>query len=349
METNNEILKFPTKVYVVAFSYFKKSVIKGFLNKSKLVFVRDLSSVPLGSTLVVWSKYKVPNSIDYDKIIRVEDGFIRSAGLGVEFYKPYSLIFDDIGIYFDTGAGSRFSSLLTNSDFSDGLISRSKSLIKSICNHSISKYNLSEKKLDIGNINMPIRLVVGQVELDQSFINSASRFKSNLELLVHVREQFPESFIIYKEHPDISSGLRENHKGSSNFNGFCDLVVNKGDAVYILNKVDSVHTVSSILGFEALIRQVKVYTYGRSFYAGLGLTVDYGIEPLANNKRTLEQLVAVALILYPTYYSYRLKLDVEVEQVIDEIKNTRNKPMTSTSVIRLICCKLMKIYKILKD
>lgn len=31
----------------------------------------------------------------------IEDGFLRSIGLGVDGYPPFSLVYDDIGIYYD--------------------------------------------------------------------------------------------------------------------------------------------------------------------------------------------------------------------------------------------------------
>ena len=117
----------------------------------------------------------------------------------------------------------------------------------------------------------------------------------------------------------------------------------EGDPLDLLENVDCVHTVSSSLGFEALIRGKLVYCYGDSFYSGMGLTIDSGditIKP----KRTIEELVVIALILYPRYYNYRLKSAVEVENIIDEIYSIRiGKFKAPSSFIRLLCCRFAKL------
>jgi capsule polysaccharide export protein KpsC/LpsZ len=57
--------------------------------------------------IVCWS-YKGPDGIeDYATsknvpLLRMEDGFIRSVGLGAEHAIPYSLILDKKGLYFDS-------------------------------------------------------------------------------------------------------------------------------------------------------------------------------------------------------------------------------------------------------
>ncbi|WP_443093678.1 capsular polysaccharide export protein, LipB/KpsS family, partial [Neisseria meningitidis] len=44
--------------------------------------------------------------------IALEDGFLRSPGLGVAGYPPYSIVYDDIGIYYDTTRPSRLEQLI---------------------------------------------------------------------------------------------------------------------------------------------------------------------------------------------------------------------------------------------
>jgi capsular polysaccharide export protein len=58
---------------------------------------------------------------------------------------------------------------------------------------------------------------------------------------------------------------------------------------------------TSLVGFEALLRGKRVATYGRPFYSGWGLTDDR--HPLARRTRrlTLDQLCAGVLLRYPRY------------------------------------------------
>ncbi|MGN6947915.1 capsular polysaccharide export protein, LipB/KpsS family, partial [Neisseria sp. P0014.S009] len=48
--------------------------------------------------------------------IALEDGFLRSLGLGVAGYPPYSIVYDDIGIYYDTTRPSRLEQLILAAD-----------------------------------------------------------------------------------------------------------------------------------------------------------------------------------------------------------------------------------------
>jgi capsular polysaccharide export protein len=58
---------------------------------------------------------------------------------------------------------------------------------------------------------------------------------------------------------------------------------------------------TSLAGFEALIRGKSVTTHGQPFYAGWGLTEDLCPVARRTRNRSLDELVAAALILYPTY------------------------------------------------
>jgi capsular polysaccharide export protein len=87
----------------------------------------------------------------------------------------------------------------------------------------------------------------------------------------------------------------------------------------LLLSVDEVHTLTSLTGFEALLRGKVVVCYGLPFYAGWGVTTD--MLPIARRVRTLsmEQLVAGALIMYPSYVSSTTGRFTTPERVMDEL------------------------------
>lgn len=58
---------------------------------------------------------------------------------------------------------------------------------------------------------------------------------------------------------------------------------------------------TSTVGFEALIHQKGVTTYGMPFYAGWGLTTDHITCDRRQHSLTLEELIHAALIRYPVY------------------------------------------------
>lgn len=68
-----------------------------------------------------------------------------------------------------------------------------------------------------------------------------------------------------------------------------------------IEAVDEVHTLTSTVGFEALMHGKPVFTYGLPFYAGWGLTNDWLTCERRTRTRTLDELIYAALIEYPTY------------------------------------------------
>lgn len=166
-------------------------------------------------------------------------------------------------------------------------------------------------------------LVPGQVENDASIRYGAPAGATNLGLLKSVREQNPEAYIVYKPHPDVVAGLRRKGQNEQAVQQWCDAIIDSGDAVQLFNQVDEVHTLTSLTGFEALLRGVKVICYGNPFYAGWGLTVD--MNPVARRVRKLEldELVAGALILYPTYISRATDAFATPERAVEELGEWR--------------------------
>lgn len=99
-----------------------------------------------------------------------------------------------------------------------------------------------------------------------------------------------------------------------------DRVLEEGSMIDILPHVDEVHTLTSLSGFEALIRGKRVVTYGKPFYAGWGLTVDEtGPEVGKGVEVTLEELVVGTLILYPSYWDWKTRVFCRPEDVCARI------------------------------
>jgi capsular polysaccharide export protein len=70
----------------------------------------------------------------------------------------------------------------------------------------------------------------------------------------------------------------------------------------LLARVDAVHVLTSLTGFEALLRGLDVTVHGHPFFAGWGLTRDLaGPLPRRTRRLAVAELVAGALILYPLY------------------------------------------------
>jgi len=125
--------------------------------------------------------------------------------------------------------------------------------------------------------------------------------------------------VIYKPHPDVVAGLRRNGADEADAARWCDEVLVDVAMGALLPSVDEVHTITSLSGFEALLRGKKVVCHGQPFYAGWGLTED--LWPLARRTRrlSLDELVAGALILYPTYVSRTTGRFTTPERALDEL------------------------------
>ena len=83
------------------------------------------------------------------------------------------------------------------------------------------------------------------------------------------------------------------------------------------------HTLTSLTGFEALLRAIPVWTYGRPFYAGWGLTQDRLDCPRRGRQLSLDELVAGTLLRYPRYYDWRSGLFTTPERILDRLIEER--------------------------
>lgn len=235
-------------------------------------------------------------------IWRVEDGFIRSIGLGVNFAPAASLAVDPIGMHYDPTRPSRLETLLQETDFAPALLARAAVLRAEIARRNITKYNVTGAAPPLpATPGRPRILVVGQVEDDASIRHGAGAVRTNKGLLKAVRAAAREAFIIWKPHPDVQTGYRRGYLPAREAAQLADLVLPQGDIRPLFAQVDALHTMTSLAGFEALLRGLPVTCWGRPFYAGWGLTTDMEACERRSRRLTLDELVAGSLILYPRY------------------------------------------------
>jgi capsular polysaccharide export protein len=254
-------------------------------------------------------------------LYHVEDGFIRGAGLGSNLALPASIIVDRRGVYFDPSRPSDLEYLIANTKFSDDLILRARHLITLLVAGGISKYAAGGPPPALkAKPGQSVILVPGQVADDLSVqLGACGPVRTNLALLTVVRAHNPEAFILYRPHPDVVAGHREGAIAEPTVARFADQVSNEGSIAALLERVDEVHTMTSLTGFEALLRGRKVETYGQPFYCNWGLTTDH--VPLARRQRriSIEELVAATLILYPLYVDPQTGLPCSPEILISRL------------------------------
>ena len=230
---------------------------------------------------------------------RIEDGFLRSRGLGASLVPPLSLVADDLGLYYDPTRESRLDRLIAAPVIAGGE-ARAARLVEKILAGGLSKYNLGQGLPDLPEGHRI--LVPGQVEDDASIRLGAPGVRTNLDLLRHVRAENPEAVILYKPHPDVEAGLRPGRIAEADLVGLTDAVLPRSNPAALLDHVQEVWTMTSLLGFEALLRGVPVTCLGLPFYAGWGLTRDaLPTPPWRRGRPGLMALTHAALIAYPRY------------------------------------------------
>ena len=250
---------------------------------------------------------------------RVEDGFLRSRGLGADLVPPLSLVLDDLGIYYDPTRESRLDRLIAEAAALDPKrLLRAGRLVDRLVALGLTKYNLGGTAPDLATPDgRPLILVPGQVEDDASIRLGAGEVRTNAALLQAARDLHPDGFLVYKPHPDVLAGLRA---GAVPAGGVADAVVTDVDTAALLPLAARVVTMTSAMGFEALLRGVPVTTLGAPFYAGWGLTRDLG--PVPAHRRARPGLVALAhacLITYPRYHDPVTGLPCPPEVALDRL------------------------------
>ena len=326
-------------------SRWKRAAVSRFLQHldSKLIYANsEDSSLALAkrhnARIVGWSSRISAEFEDKCKqsktqLIHMEDGFIRSVGLGANLTLPSSLTLDTKGIYYDATRSSDLEHLLNNYQFDNELLQRADKLIQNIIAANISKYNLQYRSLShnatTAKSGQKIILVTGQVEDDASIAKGSPDIKRNIDLLRTIRENNQDKYIIYKPHPDTIAGQRKGAIAQEESLKYANHIEQNSSIVNLIEECDEVHTMTSLAGFEALIRGKTTHCYGIPFYAGWGLTTDYlakshqDIFSRRQRKLRVTELAAATLILYPRYLDPQTGLHCTPEILIERLQQSQ--------------------------
>ncbi|NNC72584.1 MAG: capsular polysaccharide biosynthesis protein [Sphingomonadaceae bacterium] len=257
---------------------------------------------------------------------RMEDGFLRSRGLGSDFHLPASIVLDDQGIYFDRHARSRLETILETADFTPELTARAAELRETLVAAGLSKYNVGRAPELAAPQGKELLLVVGQVEDDRSIERGTSDIATNRGLLEAVRADHPGAHIAYKPHPDVETGNRRGTVETDVTDELANSVARNTNIAALIAAADGLATMTSLAGFEALMRGKRVYTYGGPFYAGWGLTEDRLQFDRRTRRLSLDELVAGTMILYPRYIHPPTGLPCTPEEIVDWLANDARDP-----------------------
>ena len=313
--------RFPERIQVVGFSNWKQGIARSFLAGSAPRFVPGAQPQAPGEALAVWGRADIGGSAGTAAapVLRVEDGFLRSVGLGADWVPPLSWVIDGRGMYYDATAPSDLEHALQHGAADAPQRVRARRLREAIVASRITKYNVGEGVWQRPAGARTVVLVPGQVEDDASIAWGSPTLRTNLELLRAVRAARPAAYIVYKPHPDVLARKRDGYQGLQAAGREADEVVSTVPIHRLFDAVDEVHVLTSLAGFEALLRGKPVFCHGSPFYAGWGLTTDTLDHPRRTRRLELDELVAATLIDYPTYVSRSTGAFTTPERALHEL------------------------------
>ncbi len=318
--------------FCLGFTRWKRPYIRKFLHSPghEVRFADSWADLlcmdkPAGSAIVIWGcreRRRAVRGADGTEVpvYVMEDGFLRSVRLGSELTAPGSLVLDRKGIYYDPSAPSDLEEILAQTRFSQEDLFRAAALRERIVALGVSKYNLpSHQAIHLADRpGQQVILVPGQVPDDASVKRGSPRVQSDADLLRAVRQLRPDAHVVYKPHPDVLSGNRRGELVGA-LSGLWDERVDHVSIADCLRLAGEVHTMTSLVGFEALLRGVPVVTHGQPFYAGWGLTQDRCPIPRRGRDLSVDELVAGVLLRYPWYFSWRVRAYCRPEHLVDDL------------------------------
>jgi capsular polysaccharide export protein len=266
---------------------------------------------------------------------QMEDGFIRSVGLGAACHPPFSIVADAANAHYDPSGPSDLETLLATCRFTEAQLTRADELITLIVRSGISKYEVGTAAPPEAPRSRRRVLVTGQVEDDLSVLLGGGAIRSNIELLRRARALEPDAEIWFKPHPDVDAGHRKGHVGDADALVHVDRVIRGVPMAALFDMIDGMHVLTSLAGFEALLRGVEVTTHGTPFYAGWGLTRDEGVIPARRNRSLrLNELVAGVLLDYPRYLDLVTCLPCTAEILIRRLSEQKRPQETWLTRLR---------------
>ena len=326
-------------VIAIGFSAWKEEFVRQFYSGRVVLFLDKQISLTLLARIlkqrdvqyVIWSFKDEELGLDLTECVghdvwHMEDGFIRSVGRGLDHVPPWSLCLDSKGAYFDASRPSDLEDMLNR--FKPERMTKeqrytAKRLMKKLTELKIDKYNLVAHNSSPFKINTPpgAILVLGQVEDDHSILRNQNAISTNAELLQRAIDENPKCQIFFKQHPDcLGARKRPGFVYLERFESV-EEILQEMPLAQVLDSFATVYTISSLGGFEALMRGKEVVTFGAPFYAGWQLTDDRVDFPRRQNQLKVEELFYLSYVKYAAYFNPLDGMRLKMEDVLHLIKS----------------------------
>lgn len=327
---------------------WKKEIFKKFscvFAQKKILFqgLEHLQPIKKNFTKCLWGiQDYIDLKLSDEEVIIIEDGFLRSAGLGADLIMPKSLCFDSGSSHFDWKRPTDLERLLRNYRLNKNELILSAQLLKIITANNLTKYGCV---VPLKKISLEIDiLIVGQNQTDAALKFGSDEINSNFMLCKKVRQLNPNRKISFLDHPD--NYLMKKLSGQECSSYVDEILSEDVDCISAINASNEVHVITSLLGFEAILRQKEVHVYGFPFYWGWGLTNDFfknrELSKRRNKTLKLKEMLWIAYGIYPKYVN-NSGMQTDVFEIANEIiLESKN-----TSLIKIKFFKLFRYSKIL--
>ncbi|EFU6123661.1 capsular polysaccharide biosynthesis protein [Campylobacter coli] len=287
-----------------------KKLIKNVKDFYKIVLYKAYKSIGKEDVFVGWGRKNSGLKAialakkHHAKFMLLEDGFLRSLNLGVENSPSFSIVKDDVGIYYDASTPSRLENILNTYEFSPKELAWAKKAIELIKKEKLSKYNNTLCiPQELFSANEERVLIITQVANDASLRFGLASDFSTQDIINDALKENPNAKIYIKIHPDVLSGKKQSDFSMQDLPSRCVILKENYNPIELLSHFKKVYTKTSGMGFEALILGCECVCYGMPFYAGWGLTQDKLECKRRVKKRSLEEVFYAAYILYSEYFN----------------------------------------------
>jgi capsular polysaccharide export protein len=301
------------------------------------VFIRNFKNV---KGIVIWKAHRKKSIVFAQRynlpLIQIEDAFIgyledtHGKMVNIGFY------YDSSGkVYYSGKGGNIISTTLETKDYTQENLQETSLLIEKIVLHKITKFNKTTQPQFIPTQNTAPILLIDQLLGDNSITvngHGTNEFQRMYEQAMRLaKAKYNGEKIYIKTHP----------KGR----GYLQAIAKKDDVVFlnedyniydILLHVDEVFTVSSQVGFEALLSRKTVHTFGMPFYAGYGLTND---DIKTNRpKRSIEEVFYASYIKACRYFI--AKREYNLDKILDVISEHKRLTQMDNQIDRFFFYKI---------
>lgn len=237
--------------------------------------------------------------------LALDEGFLRFMGSRVPGVPPCSLVADSTGLYYDASGPSDLENLLRRTDWeTPALLTEARQAMADIRRYRLSKHNEAPDAPPYHLTTPGGRfrvLLIDQPINDPKVAAGLANADSFTRMLEAAHDEHPGAALFLKPHPVTQAGGKHGFLSSIARSHGVTVLDQPFSAVSLLEQADVVYTVSSHMGFEALMLGKPVRCFGLPFYAGWGLTEDERTCLRRTRKRTVEELFAATYLLYARY------------------------------------------------